>query len=169
MYFKIMKKISSRLIYVLLSAIFVLSMVSCSGTDNNSDKNIDTEALAQEVLAIPDAKFSEMVLVNESKIDNYYPILDTSKLSDVKIYIEGARANADQFAVFKVNEASDIEMVKAAIKDHSDTTLESVKSYKPEEKPRIENALLITKGNYVFYAISEDNAQIEKVINNYFK
>jgi hypothetical protein len=85
------------------------------------------------------------------------------------VTLESARANADEFTVFKVKDTSYIESVKAAMKSHSDEMLVSVLNYKPDEVTRINNALVAVKGKYVFYIISEDNVKVEAAIETLFK
>lgn len=152
---------------IVLLIVTLFSLVSCSSGSGGADKDIDIHALCQESM---DTGFTaDMMQLSENKIPTLYPLLDMDKMAAVEINVESSLAAADEMSVFKVNDKADIKMVEDALTARIDALIQSVLNYNPSQVERIENAIRITKGNYVIFVISDDNDAVQKVIDSYFK
>lgn len=95
--------------------------------------------------------------------------LTTINLDDVEEYaIKKAMImnSADVTAVVKAKDGK-VESVKAALQEMLDT--EKNNAYLPEQKDKVENAVLTEKGNYVILLINSDIPSAEAAVNECFE
>lgn len=95
--------------------------------------------------------------------------LTTINLDDVEEYaIKKAMImnSADIIAVVKAKDGK-VETVKAALQEMLDT--EKNNAYLPEQKEKVENAVLTEKGNYVILLINADIPSAEEAVNECFE
>lgn len=95
--------------------------------------------------------------------------LTTLNLDDVEEYaIKKAMImnSADVIAIVKAKDGK-VESVKAALQEMLDT--EKNNAYLPEQKDKVESAVLTEKGNYVILLINADIPSAEAAVNECFE
>lgn len=150
-----------RIISFLFIFVTVLSLCSCGGNINQTE--IDINSLGGYIAQ--NASFSEEL----------EPVSSDSALMSFGIEASGidaveyatSSAVAEIFAAFKVQNSEDIAIVQKAVQDKIDYLKESYASYGPKEVPKIESAVVITRGNCVVFCISADNTQAKELIESY--
>lgn len=149
-----------RFAVVLLA--FALLLCGCG----SKTKDIDLSAFADKV--IQDVDFGDdMLAVPEKLVSDYYTLPDG--IDSYKIYVSGTSATASEFAAFKCKDENTVKAVKSAVEKRISEQTESYENYRPDEKFRLENAVIITNGNYLVFAVSNDNSAVEKLFSEALK
>ena len=85
--------------------------------------------------------------------------VDLTKVSDYSVYVDASGAGVDEYGIFKANEGAG-EEVQSMLESYLDMRLESwMDEYMPEEKPKVENAVVKNYGDYYVYVILSDSEQ----------
>lgn len=143
-----------RFVAVLLT--FALLLCGCG----SKTRDIDIAAFADKVKESVD--FGDDILaVPEKLVSDYYTLPDG--IDSFKIYVSGTGATASELAAFKCKDESSVKSVRAAVEQRIAEQTESYENYRPDEKFRLENAVILTNGNYLVFAVSNDNSAVEKL------
>ena len=94
--------------------------------------------------------------------------VDEAFLAEYEVYI-GTGATAEEIAVFRVKDSQDVATVKAACETRIADQKKACENYLPDEMPKLGSPVIRTAGNYVVMVVSNDNAKIEAVLDNYMK
>ena len=85
---------------------------------------------------------------------------DADKLGEYRILINRYGANIDEFGIFSSGDEKDslsAQKIKALVENYLARRLDIwMEEYMPEEKPKLENAEVRVKGDYVMYCILSD-------------
>lgn len=156
-----MKKLIKSLSVLLVS----FALVGCGSKDANvglkeglTAKDVVAKVVEKAPMQMPQ-EFDEQMATDIAKLN----------LDDVEDYaITKAMIinSADVTAVVKANEGK-VESVKATLQAMLDT--EKNNAYLPDQKEKIEQALLIEKGNYVILLINSDIKAAEEAVNECFE
>lgn len=147
---------------VLTVTLLTLSFSGCSKSDFIDFDTIYSE-LTKEITGFSDSNMQKM---GQNALDNFYYI-DINDLDEGKYLIymsDPATGNADEIAMFKVKDADKVVTIKAVVQDRLNDLAVRYESYKPEEMKKIKDAVLETKGNYIFMVVSSDNAKAKDII-----
>ena len=68
--------------------------------------------------------------------------------------------------ILQVKDKSKLDSVKEKINTRLQERKEAFESYLPKEVGKIENNILIVKGNYVILCISNDNKQVNNILKD---
>lgn len=151
-------------IAVLFVFILCIAVAGCSGS---SSKELDIAAFASA--AIEKVDFGdELLSVPEGMLSDYY-VLPKDKVVSSAVYVSGTGATASELAVFKCSDADSAKAVKSAVDTRIAEQTASYENYRPDEKFRLENAFVAVEGNYVIFAVSNDNAAVEKLLESSMK
>jgi hypothetical protein len=155
---------------VLLAAVVCLIVLTGCSSNETAPVNINLEELKTSLENIID--FSEMIQYEASTIQNYYGIDSSADVSQIFIFAEGVTAEG-LYLIEAANAEKAAEIVEK---------LENFRKYKLEELSNytinpnnadqyaiVENAKIITDGNYVFWAVFENNGEINAAIESYIK
>lgn len=155
-----MKRFFSVLLCLLM---LCLSLAGCG----SSAKSLDIAQFSQSV--IKDIDFGdELLLVPEKIVCDYYTLPENS-VSEYAIYVSATSATASEFAVFKCKDEDALKSVKSAVEKRVAEQTESYENYRPDEKFRLDNALIATDSNYLVFAVSNDNAALQKMFSQSLK
>jgi len=146
-----------RIIALILSVLFVLSLAACGGKETAT---ADPKALADDMLKALEAQ-GEMMEVTGDVASNYYAIGDA--VSEYRIYLSTMYI-AEEVAVFKVADTKDIDAVKAMCDQRVSDLKDSFDGYLPEEYAAVEeNAAVLASGDIVALVIgSKDGTAAAK-------
>jgi len=154
-----------RSIFALLVIVAIcLALAGCGGS---SAKELDVSAFA--AAAIEKVDFGdELLSVPEGMLSDYY-VLPKDKVTASAVYVSGTGATASELAVFKCKDADAAKDVKTAVETRIAEQTASYENYRPDEKFRLENAFVTVEGNYVIFAVSNDNQAVEKLLESSLK
>lgn len=154
-----MKKIAKILSGILICT----SLVACGSKepslkDGVTVKDVVTKVVEKAPMQMPmeldDTTVSDLTTINLDDVEEY---------AITKAMIMNS---ADVTAIVKAKDGK-VESVKAALQEMLDT--EKNNAYLPEQKEKVENAVLIEKGNYVILLINEDVKAAEEAVNECFQ
>jgi hypothetical protein len=101
-------------------------------------------------------------------IGAYYAV-DTSKITDMSVFICASGAYPDDIAVFKFTDEKAAEAGLEAVTKRLSEQTETFTDYTPEEMYKLENPVIKQYGNYVVYCALSDNEKAAGIIENAFK
>lgn len=147
-------------------AAFVLCMAVLLCGCGSKAKDIDVAAFADSVAEKVDFG-DELLAVPEKIVSDYYTLPEG--IESFKIYVSATSATASELAVFKCKDANALKEVKSAVESRVAEQTASYENYRPDEKFRLDNAVILTEGNYLVFAVSNDNKAVEKMFSEALK
>lgn len=123
-----------------------------------------------EVLAAIEASqtFEEMTALSEQQTLKYLD-LNESLLSDSAMSMDASRATAEGIVVLTATDAENLKQAQQALEAYRDVTLEQYRDYRPDEVPKLENAVLQTKGLQTVLIVSKDAAAAKTALETAWK
>ena len=163
------KTITAKTISIAISAMLMLT--GCGGDGEAVEANA-TVSTAAEVTAsgITSAVMAEIEIPsamekNAENIGAYYDI-DTTTVMEMSVFICGSGAYPDELAVFEFNDEASAKAGAEAVQNRLDSQIAIYKDYTPAEIYKLEEAVIITNGNWVAFAACADNARAKEIIEN---
>lgn len=141
----------------LLMATFLITTVITVGCGVNNDQSVDkieTE-MKQEV------KFDKMKKGDSKSLKRFYK-LNANDYDGVILYTPQSTMDVNEVLMVKVKDESQIQSLEDSIDSRVNYQLESFSGYGPEQCALVDNYELKSKGNFVFFAISENAQQIKE-------
>lgn len=133
----------------------------------SSKKALDLDAFSKDVLA--KGSFNdELILLSDKVIADYYD-LSFDGLEDYRVYVSSSSATASEFAIFKCSSDAALKSAKTVVEARITDQISNYENYRPDEKFRLENALIETNGSYLLFVVSDDNATIQNIFNDALK
>lgn len=159
------KKISKGFILSLLALICSVGILAgCSKEEEV--KNISVDQINKTIEETVD--ISQMRTGDMDKLKKLYDIKE-DEVEEFVLYTAPTNIKADELAIIKVKKSESIENIKNNISKRVEKKGNSFKDYLPEEYYLIENHILTTKGNYIFFVISDKAEDIENAFNKSFE
>ena len=145
-------------IFVLILAAFLVFVYA----DGNA-KDIPVPDIEKQLI-------EETALDKMSKCDNRSLLqffgLDYEQY-DSHIYYKGKEAlSVDEVLIVKAAAKTDLDAVKDAVEDRIDSQIATFEGYGPAQVALLKNAVIVTKGKYLFYAVSEDADKMREVFED---
>ena len=128
--------------------------------ENTGD--VSPSEIANEIIG--SVQMSSLAEIGEDRIGNYLE-LDMGKIESFSMYISGSGGFADEIAVFALSDESYSADVEAALKARADSRAADFKDYNADEYDKLIHAVIKTKGKYVFFAVTGDNAAAESIFD----
>ena len=72
--------------------------------------------------------------------------------------------SVDEVLVIKVKNKSDVKAVKDAVEKRITSQIEAFDNYGPEQVKELKNAIVTSRGKYVFYGVAKDPDKYEEVL-----
>ncbi|CDA73230.1 conserved domain protein [Ruminococcus sp. CAG:579] len=95
-------------------------------------------------------------------IEKLYGI-SADKYSSAAVYVGGV-STAEEIACFDAVDESAASDILAACEKRIEDLKTQVESYNPDELPKLNTPVLLTKGNSVYMCLSNDNDKAEEII-----
>ncbi|MGN1133905.1 MAG: DUF4358 domain-containing protein [Oscillospiraceae bacterium] len=157
------------------AAIFCTALTSCGGkSENNADSASaavsDSEEKNADVIQIADSlkdKITYKDQLNELSADMIQKIYSLSADSDytkAKVYVGSGGTTAEEIACFETDSQEKSDKVKAALESRIESQKSAFENYQPKEMDKLNDPVLIQKGNNVFMCISDDNQTAKDII-----
>lgn len=179
-----MKKRTNRIKMLAVLSVVTLTastvLYGCGGSGNtkkasNTASTAASSAKSSQAAAVDVTKVADRLL-NEIKyddklaeaekesIDVIYPGLPKDKIKAMKIYVSSSGGTSEEIAAFEANDEETAKEIETKLNERVDAQKTSFKNYVPEELKRLENALVIRKGNYVYLSVSGDPDKAKSII-----
>lgn len=92
--------------------------------------------------------------------------LDSDSLVAGKLYI-GSGSTAEEFAIFEANSPSAAAELGEKLKARIDEKKPNFETYKPEEMPKLNNAVIVVNNNLAMLCISDDPEKAKEIMSRY--
>ncbi|MDE7310590.1 MAG: DUF4358 domain-containing protein [Eubacterium sp.] len=158
---------------ILLAAMLTMAS-ACGSTDTNKTANtaISIEKLQKEMLSA-DTTLPEMTTVSsedEQAELNFTSLSDLSySLVDSYFYAYATEGTAEEIAVIKLKDQSDVSSMMQAMHDHIKNRQGTFQEYAPEQVGMTEKAVVTRQGTYVAMIISSKNGLVQKAFEASFE
>lgn len=120
---------------------------------------------AQVVEAVAaDQAFNELTPLTENQILEYLDI-NRGLMGDMAMSMDASRMTPEVIAVLVGADEESAKVIREAMAAYRDVTLEQYKDYRPDEVPKLENAVIETKDNMVALIVSQDAEQAKKSLD----
>ena len=179
-----MKKRTNRIKMLAVLSVVTLTastvLYGCGGSGNtkkasNTASTAASSAKSSQAAAVDVTKVADRLL-NEIKyddklaeaekesIDVIYPGLPKDKIKAMKIYVSSSGGTSEEIAAFEAGDEETAKEIETKLNERVEAQKTSFKNYVPEEHKRLENALVIRKGNYVYLSVSGDPDKAKSII-----
>ncbi len=141
--------------------------VETSDTVSVTEETPSASATAADITAavMAEIEIPSAVEKNAENIGAFYDI-DTSAIAEMSVFICGSGAYPDELAVFKFNDADSAKTGAEAVQKRLDDQIALYTDYTPDEMYKLNDAVLITKDNWVILAACSDNARAKEIIDS---
>lgn len=129
--------------------------------------DVDVQEVADKLLSDGDFK-DELGVVDKTIAMTRLYGLDEAIVEAAAFYTN-SNATAEEIAVIKVVGNEDVDTVKAAYENRIEEQKEACKDYLPDEMPKLKDAVIFAKGNYVVLCVSNDSKKAEDIIEKMFE
>ena len=151
-------------IFLKLVAICSMASVLLLGCGSSSPVSVDTAALTTSLTS--DISYdNELSELSEDDITNYVTVEDGVK----GVMYMSSGSMAEEVAVFTAPDEATASTMKNNVQEFLNDQKTSFEDYIPEEAQRIDDAVLVVKGNYVILCVSGDSDKAQEIIDNAFK
>ena len=109
-------------------------------------------------------KTAEMTELSAKKIEKYL-LIDETLYTDAAVCIDASRATAECVCVFTAKDGESLAAVQAALSDYCKAQLEQYRDYRPDEVPKLESALMKTRGMQTVLIVAPDADAAEAALD----
>ena len=127
----------------------------------------DVKMIADALLNGVSFKDSLAAVDNTMALTRLY-VLDESMIEQAMFYTN-SNATAEEIAVIKAKSEDYVATIQTAYETRIANQKEACKDYLPDEMPKLDSAVIYTKGNYVVLCISNDNEAAQNMLEDLFK
>ena len=146
-------------------SVLLLSVVFTSCASESKTPDFEPADVVNEIVST--VEMSSMAEVGADRLNNYIDV-DQTTVEKFSMYICGSGGFADEVAVFKMNSADAANTLKDLISKRVETRKTDFKDYNPDESTKLGNALILVKGNYVFFSVTGDNDTAESIFMKHY-
>ena len=143
----------------ILAAALAASMLTISLTGCGT-KEVDITKLSNALLN--NAQFAEKLTEGNEEITKKRLDIDECDVETCKAY-KGTSAVVDELVVIKTSDAEDVE---EKLHEYIESQTNLYQKYRPEEVPKLEQAVIYSQNGVVVYCASEDSNKAMQIIND---
>lgn len=152
----------------IISVILMLAVTALLGACNSAASQ-QTENPEPQAETIYESISSSVSLLEAAQMDsdylmNYYGI-DTAELNSYACYNAVDATKAETIMIIEVKSKDTIAAIQSEIELIRDEKLAEMENYIPEQYQVVKNSQVQTRGNFVWLVISENQTEIEKIID----
>lgn len=141
----------------LFMATLLINTVITVGCGVNNDKTIEEI----ENSMIEKVKFEKMEKGDSKSLKRFYK-LNVNDYEGVILYTPKSTMDVNEVLIVKVKDKSQIESLEDSIDSRINYQLQSFSGYGPQQCALVDDYELKTKGDFVFFAISENANEIKE-------
>lgn len=149
-----MKRISTS-----ITAFILMTCLLCGCSVSKGSADPDMQDVADAVFAASQINMDDMSQIPDDyvadimQIDPTYYELRNTIISTIGI-------NLNEYGIFKATSKENADKIATALNEYIDYRQDAwMDGYMPDEKPKLDNAEVWQRGNYVMYAILSDDAR----------
>ena len=146
------------------AACLALCMVFALAACGSGPSDIDVNALAGQLVEA--ATFGETMTELDS---NIAPGLYNAPEGTTVCAWAGTGATAEEVAVFDTGSAENAAALAESLKQRNQTRISDYANYNPAEVPKLENAVILTGGNYVVLIVATDASAAKQIAEDALK
>ncbi|MBO4219945.1 MAG: DUF4358 domain-containing protein [Clostridia bacterium] len=153
-------------ITALLTIVLVISAIlsACGGNDQN-DKVIDLEAAGKALVEC--AEFDDSL--RSVPLNTLASVIgDIGAVKEASAYLAESGATAEAVMLMRCGSTEEAGTVKALVEAYRDTQKHLFETYNPAEVPKLENAVIESRGLYVLYAVGKSTDAVKGVFSGLF-
>ncbi len=154
-----------RLIKSLSILLLCTSLVACGASKSNGAELKDGLTAKDVVAKVEEKAPMQMPMELDEEMAQDLAKLNLDDVEDYAITKAMIMNSADITAIVKAKDGK-VESVKTALQEMLDT--EKNNAYLPDQKEKLENAILTEKGNYVILLVNQDIKAAEEAVNECF-
>lgn len=150
----------------IISAVICMLICLFCFTGCGTGSELDVDSASQQLMSagIFDENLTEVSQsVTEKRLE-----LNPEDIESCVAYA-GTKAVVDEFVLIKAISGDVAENIKNSFNNHIETQKKSYESYRPDEVPKLESAVVMTSGNYAVLIVSGDSAKAQKIIKDCMK
>ena len=143
---------AKKAVFVVILIIFLFSVYARAGAKDVPMKEIEKALTAQ-------TDMTQMAKCDNRNLDY--------EQYDSYLYYKGKEAlSVDEVLVIKTHEKTDLDNIKDAVEKRIDSQKATFDGYGPTQVALLSNAVIITKGNYLFYCTGKNADDTGEVFRN---
>lgn len=152
-----------RIVSLALAVVAVFCLASCGG---NSAKNPAVKDVVSTVRE--STEFAELVALNDDNIATRYYGIDLEAIEEYEVLVCGTGAAPDEIAVFKMKSQDDVEDMRDVVLERKEELYDRFVDYLPDEAPKVNNAVISSKGKYVYLIVCNDHKAAKEAVEGCF-
>ncbi len=152
-------------LHALLAALLLLCLCACGSKTAAKQDLPAPEVLAAELLAT--GGFAEELTLTENDVGCFLYGLQESDAPGMRYYFSSG-AVADEIAVLPCADEAALQKVLSECANRLDLQNQLFTVYKPEELPKLKDALVLQRGNTVVLCVATDYDKVRAVLDKYF-
>lgn len=146
--------------------IFILMFISLTFTACMTYKDIDLNIIENKLNT---TIITETYSKGTSKELRRFFNLNSNNVVDYVIYTPAYTMDVNELLILKLKDTSNVDTIKDIIDARVESQIETFGSYGPEQCALLEDYILKSKGNYIFYCVSSDNEKIYEIFKESIK
>lgn len=146
--------------------IFILMFISLTFTACMTYKDIDLNIIENKLNT---TIITETYSKGTSKELRRFFNLNSDDVVDYVIYTPAYTMDVNELLILKLKDTSNVDAIKDIIDARVESQIETFGSYGPEQCALLEDYILKSKGNYIFYCVSSDNEKIYEIFKESIK
>lgn len=148
------KKVSFVLILVLFLGFVYADQTAKNVPMEKIDKAVEAKIPENSMEKCNDRDLAHFIGLNHSDLDGY-------------IYYKGTQAlSVDEVLIVKTKNKEQKNQVKDAVEKRIKSEKKTFEGYGPEQVSLLRNAIVKTKGNYVFFSVGKNSDKIEEAFKD---
>ena len=152
-----------KLLSFALALMSVLCLCSCNKEEGKTPATADVAAIISD-----SAEFTELIALTDDNIGPRYYGIDLEAIEEYEVLVCSSGALADEVAVFKMKDREDVEDMLDVVRERKQDLYDRFVDYVPEEINKINNAVIGSNGNYVYFVVSSNNSAAKKAAEGCF-
>jgi len=156
--------------FIAIAISTMLMLTGCGGGEEAVEANATVKVDDASAADITNAVMAEIEIPSamEKTAENlgaYYDI-DVTTVAEMSVFVCGSGAYPDELAVFRFIDEASAKAGVEAVQSRLDSQIAVYKDYTPAEMYKLDEAVIITDGNWVAFAACADNARAKEIIES---
>lgn len=131
-----------------------------------AEVNVAVKDIGEKIMS--QVQFAKMLSVSGERVKESYPF-DEGMVSEYVVYQAMINVRSDELAIFKLKDKSNMANIEKAINTRLGQLDKIWGSYLPDQHEKVKNHIIVKKGNYIMFAISDNQQKVEEVFNSILK
>lgn len=140
------------LLFLILYIVWIFRM--------GSSKDVDMSVIADAITA--QCELKELSAGDANALKQYFS-RDASAYEGYLFYTSEAVMNVDQLLIVKTTDSKQLEELEDSVNAHLEKQLRNFHGYGTDQEELLQNAVVLERGDYFFYGVSDQVQQWEDV------